>query len=278
VTEENSSTKDESDAKESKQKSTSDAKKDNRNDGNKKHKTTSIKKGDSTNNATKKQYKSSQQGGSNRHNQHHQGKQNTKHSSGKKGGKGGQNAGSGKKNKSRSKKKNKGQKQHVYPKPLTPAEFEQLKAAVVCQIEYFFSDDELSRNTYLRRHMDSEGYLPAALIFNFPSVAAYYFDYYDLLAVLSERSSLLEIDQANETLRRQGDYEKWLCPNGEGGFGCARWVKEKPQVEVPRHETSQDKAETNKADDGSNGSISTPDTESCTDSENMEYTDGMLSS
>ena len=34
------------------------------------------------------------------------------------------------------------------------AQLEQFKIALVCQVEYFFSDDELCRNTFLRKHMD----------------------------------------------------------------------------------------------------------------------------
>mmetsp|Transcript_24101 Transcript_24101/g.56609 ORF Transcript_24101/g.56609 Transcript_24101/m.56609 type:complete len:202 (-) Transcript_24101:305-910(-) len=189
----------------------------------------------------------------------------------------------GKKNKKKKKNNNnKGRKQrkNMYPQPtpLSPAELEQLKVALVCQVEYFFSDDELCRNTFLRKHMDCEGFAPAAMIFNFPSIAAYCFHYYDLLTTLSEKSSFLEIDQVNETLRRRDDYRKWLHPNGEGGFGCPRWIMQaedatpnEPNDENIMATTDKLAADAAAADDvSSSGSNGTKDTESCTDSENLE--------
>eukprot|EP00561_Arcocellulus_cornucervis_P000832 CAMPEP_0185813708 /NCGR_PEP_ID=MMETSP1322-20130828/12234_1 /TAXON_ID=265543 /ORGANISM="Minutocellus polymorphus, Strain RCC2270" /LENGTH=384 /DNA_ID=CAMNT_0028510399 /DNA_START=216 /DNA_END=1370 /DNA_ORIENTATION=- len=203
---------------------------------------------------------------------------------------GNQNANNGKKlkkksaksNKKKKNNNNKGRKQrkNMYPQPtpLSPAELEQLKVALVCQVEYFFSDDELCRNTFLRKHMDCEGFAPAAMIFNFPSIAAYCFHYYDLLTTLSEKSSFLEIDQVNETLRRRDDYRKWLHPNGEGGFGCPRWIMQaedatpnEPNDENIMATTDKLAADAAAADDvSSSGSNGTKDTESCTDSENLE--------
>ena len=184
-------------------------------------------------------------------------------------------------------KNNKGQKQrknmYSLPPPLSPAEFEQLKVAVVYQVEYFFSDDELCRNTFLRRNMDCEGYVPAAMIFNFPSIAAYCFQYYDLLTILAEKSTSLEIDKINETLRRRDDYKKWLHPNGEGGFGCPRWIKQVHDGKQNRangvtttKKTTEIVADVAEADDASSGGSNvTPDTDSCTDSENLEQADPM---
>ena len=168
----------------------------------------------------------------------------------------------------------------MYPQPLSPAQFEQLKLAVVRQVEYFFSADELSRNTHLRSNMDSEGFLPAAIVFNFPSIAAYCFPYYDLFAALLEKATFLEIDEANETLRRKENYKKWLIPDGKGGFGCPRWIKEKtaPHIQTTSLaiegasdqvvKDSSGKVKTRSSDESSNdGSGVTPDTASCTDSE-----------
>jgi len=189
---------------------------------------------------------------------------------------------SAKSNNNSKKKNNKGQKQrkNVYPQPppLSPAELEQLKVAVLYQVEFFFSDDELCRNTFLRRNMDCEGYVPAAMIFNFPSIAAYCFKYYDLLTVLAEKSNVLEIDRFNETLRRRDDYQKWLCPNSEGGFGCPRWIKQvqdgtqkEANAETTTTKSNEIASDAGEADDASSGGSNvTPDTDSCTDSENLE--------
>ena len=232
-----------------------------------------------------------QRGGAQAANQQQKGKKSKQVIGCKDGEKNGnQNANNGKKLKKKSAKSNKkkknnnnqGRKQrkNMYPQPtpLSPAELEQLKVALVCQVEYFFSDDELCRNTFLRKHMDCEGFAPAAMIFNFPSIAAYCFHYYDLLTTLSEKSSFLEIDQVNETLRRRDDYRKWLHPNGEGGFGCPRWIKQaedatpnEPNDENIMATTDKLAADEAAADDvSSSGSNGTKDTESCTDSENLE--------
>lgn len=102
-----------------------------------------------------------------------------------------------------------------------------VKKHAVGQIEYFFSADELCKNTFLRNHMDTEGYLPAAIVFNFPSVVKYSIPYGVLLEAVAE-SENLEVDSTNETIRIKGDYKKWLFPNNEGGFGCPRWIKQAP--------------------------------------------------
>lgn len=230
------------------------------------------------------------------HHQHQQqkGKKGKQNAAFNKGGEksGNQNANNGTKSKKKSaksnnnkKKNNKGQKQrknlYCLPPPLSPAELEQLKVAVVYQVEYFFSDDELCRNTFLRRNMDCEGYVPAAMIFNFPSIAVYCFQYYDLLTILAEKSTFLEIDKINETLRRRDDYKKWLHPNDKGGFGCPRWIKQVHDGKQNRvnGETTTEKyteivANVAEADDDSSGGSNvTPDTDSCTDSENLEQAD-----
>lgn len=106
---------------------------------------------------------------------------------------------------------------------------ELVKKAAVGQIEYFFSADELCKNTFLRNHMDTEGYLPAAIVFNFPSVIKYSIPYAVLLETVAKSESL-DVDMNNETIRINGDYKKWLFPNEEGGFGCPRWIKQAPEL------------------------------------------------
>lgn len=114
----------------------------------------------------------------------------------------------------------------------TPEEMDALKLAVVVQIEYFFSIDELVKNIYLRKQMDSEGYIPAAVVFNFPSVLSYCIPYYDLLAAVDTHAQTIEVDFDNECLRLKGGeavYKTWLMPNPDGTLGCAKWIKEVPQ-------------------------------------------------
>lgn len=202
------------------------------------------------------------------------------------------------------------QQTQYYRQPRLPdlpqEEQDALKSDAVRQVDYFFSVNELSRNVWLRTHMDVEGYVPAAIIFNFPSVCAYGLPYQVLLAAVAETSKIVEVDGQNETIRLTEGYELWLCPNAEGGHGCPRWLKEQqPVVSGGRGEqggkrlsreqeqeesvdiTSKvaaeeegDKAEevvvktvNASNDESSNGSAETPDTTPCSDSDS-EHTDG----
>ncbi len=116
----------------------------------------------------------------------------------------------------------------------TAHELAAMKKSAVRQVEYFFSKDELVRNIYLRKQMDVEGYLPAAIVFNFPSVLMYGIPYHELLDALKD-SKCIDIDLENDCLRVKGgeeEYKKWLFPNGDGTFGCAKWIKEKAPVDV----------------------------------------------
>jgi len=80
--------------------------------------------------------------------------------------------------------------------------------------------------------MDVEGYLPAAIVFNFPTVLSHYIPYYDLMEAVQE-SDVVEVDMTNECLRLKGGEEackKWLFPNKDGSLGVAKWIKEIPEV------------------------------------------------
>lgn len=112
------------------------------------------------------------------------------------------------------------------PPALTESQLEEAKVEVTKQIEYFFSVNELCRNTYLRHHMDVQGYLPAAIVFNFPSVVMHGVPYHDLMDHLNTNSTSIDVDIVNETMRVSVGWEQWLYPNGEGGLGCPRWIKQ----------------------------------------------------
>uniref|UniRef100_A0A7S4WDV7 HTH La-type RNA-binding domain-containing protein n=1 Tax=Ditylum brightwellii TaxID=49249 RepID=A0A7S4WDV7_9STRA len=94
----------------------------------------------------------------------------------------------------------------------------------VAQVEYFFSTQELSRNPFIRRHMDLRGYIPAAIIFNFPSVFHYGIPYHHLLAAVKDHSALLIVDEGNQTFRLKEHWQRWLYPNEDGTKGCAEWI------------------------------------------------------
>ena len=94
--------------------------------------------------------------------------------------------------------------------------------------------------------MDVEGYVPAAVLFNFPSVSSLGIPYPDLLEATGVRSDVLQVCHENETLRLTNvdDRVKWLVPNGEGGMGCPRWIKEpRPEEEEEKEKEKEEKGE-----------------------------------
>lgn len=121
--------------------------------------------------------------------------------------------------------KQNGSASYRFPK-LTQEQLKNATDKALSQIEFFFSNDELCRNTYLRHLMDVEGYLPAAIVFNFPSVMNLSVPYQVLMDALNTDSSILEVDKVNETLRLRENYKQWLYPNENGGYGCPRWIKQ----------------------------------------------------
>lgn len=109
------------------------------------------------------------------------------------------------------------------------------------QIEYYFTPDNLVRDTFLRRNMDVDGYVPVMLVAGFQAVYAYHQDYQSLLEAL-KTSEILELDLQNEKIRAREGWQKWLWPNANGGYGLPRYVK---VVEQPSDEVETDKESNN---------------------------------
>ncbi|KAK0416859.1 hypothetical protein QR680_012721 [Steinernema hermaphroditum] len=89
----------------------------------------------------------------------------------------------------------------VYPSgvgPYVPVSFnaETLKDYVRKQIEYYFSKDNLQKDFFLRRKMDSEGFLPLSLIASFPRVRSLTADL-DLIAGGLRGSEIVELSDAD---------------------------------------------------------------------------------
>jgi len=152
-----------------------------------------------------------------------------------------QNKNKGTKKKQQNKRNNQKKVQATTNVPMYTPTYEELaayKIAAVKQVEYFFSTGELIKNIFMRNQMDVEGYLPAAIVFNFPSVLSFSVPYYDMLEALKESKSV-QVDYKNECLRLKGrddEYKKWLFPNGDGTFGCPKWF-------IPQEEFKEDVAD-----------------------------------
>ncbi|KAK9063934.1 hypothetical protein SSX86_017806 [Deinandra increscens subsp. villosa] len=77
---------------------------------------------------------------------------------------------------------------------------------ILKQIEYYFSDDNLVKDNFLRSQMDEEGWVPIKLIAGFRRVQALTNDVQMLLSSLKD-SSTVEIQ--GDKVRRQADWKRW---------------------------------------------------------------------
>nr|XP_032627527.1 la-related protein 1 isoform X1 [Chelonoidis abingdonii] len=86
---------------------------------------------------------------------------------------------------------------------------ELLKDYIKRQIEYYFSVDNLERDFFLRRKMDTEGFLPITLIASFHRVQALTTDVGLIIKALKD-SKVVEI--VDQKIRRKEQPEKWPLP------------------------------------------------------------------
>lgn len=108
----------------------------------------------------------------------------------------------------------------LYPPAQSPGPniLEQLKN----QIEYYFSNDNLGRDFYLRRQMSSDGYVPLTTLGGFARVrqiAPTNDSGVGILALLIQAlagSSTLQLDSSGTKVRRRTGWENFILPAGEG--------------------------------------------------------------
>jgi len=93
-----------------------------------------------------------------------------------------------------------------YPVPLDP---ENLKQAVLTQIEYYFSIENLCKDMFLRGQMNEEGFLPLALIAGFNRVKSLTTDM-QLIIETVQTSTLVECKE--DKIRKKDDWKTWLLP------------------------------------------------------------------
>ncbi|XP_037029747.1 la-related protein 1 isoform X2 [Bradysia coprophila] len=90
-----------------------------------------------------------------------------------------------------------------------------IKDAIKKQIEYYFSEENLMRDFFLRRKMDPEGFLPVTLIASFHRVQALSTDVSIVIAAVQE-SETLELVNGFK-VRTKTDPTKWPIKAGENG-------------------------------------------------------------
>ncbi|XP_027077790.1 la-related protein 1C-like [Coffea arabica] len=85
----------------------------------------------------------------------------------------------------------------------------QLQTKIVNQIEYYFSNENLVKDTYLRQNMDDQGWVPIKLIASFKKVTQLT-DNIQLILDSVRTSGAVEVE--GEKVRRRNDWTKWIMP------------------------------------------------------------------
>ncbi|CZR60805.1 uncharacterized protein PAC_10701 [Phialocephala subalpina] len=84
---------------------------------------------------------------------------------------------------------------------------------VTMQLEYYFSIDNLCKDVYLRKHMDSQGFVFLSFIAGFKRIKALTTNF-ELLRYACQESDIIEVIQGAEDgkdrLRRAEGWEKWI--------------------------------------------------------------------
>lgn len=92
-----------------------------------------------------------------------------------------------------------------YPPPQDP----QLLSKLVKQIDYYFSQDNLCKDLFLRQNMDEQGWVPISLIAGFNRIKHLTKDAQFILVAL-HTSSVVEVN--GDKVRKQNDWMNWLLP------------------------------------------------------------------
>lgn len=85
-------------------------------------------------------------------------------------------------------------------------------AMVTMQLEYYFSIDNLCKDVYLRKHMDSQGFVFLSFIAGFKRIQSLTQDF-ELLKFACSESDIIEIVKGNDghdRLRRKEGWEQWV--------------------------------------------------------------------
>jgi len=117
--------------------------------------------------------------------------------------------------------------------PKAPTDPESLRDALVKQIEYYFSVENLCKDIWLRIQMDEQGWLPLSLIANFNRVKALTTDFKYIIESL-KNSTLVEIQDAK--VRRKGDWSTWTFPPKPGTPGAPQDLGKRGDAKSERPE------------------------------------------
>ncbi|KAL2503939.1 La-related protein 1C [Abeliophyllum distichum] len=96
------------------------------------------------------------------------------------------------------------------PPMLFAAANDPLPNMIVKQIDYYFSEENLVKDNFLRSNMDDQGWVPITLIASFPRVQQLT---YDVSLILDSLRNSTIVEVQGDKLRRRNEWKKWL-PNG----------------------------------------------------------------
>ncbi|KAJ4842428.1 hypothetical protein Tsubulata_027293 [Turnera subulata] len=85
----------------------------------------------------------------------------------------------------------------------------QLYSKIVDQIDYYFSNENLIKDTFLRQNMDDQGWVPIKLIAGFKKVSLLT-DNVQLILESIKSSNMVEVQ--GDKVRRRNDWGRWIMP------------------------------------------------------------------
>ncbi|PQM32977.1 la-related protein 1C [Prunus yedoensis var. nudiflora] len=93
-----------------------------------------------------------------------------------------------------------------------PAPDPQLHTKIINQIDYYFSNDNLIKDTFLRRNMDDQGWVRIKLIAGFNKVMNLT-DNIQLILDAMRMSTVVEVQ--GDKIRRRNDWMRWVMPTAQ---------------------------------------------------------------
>ncbi|XP_042066890.1 la-related protein 1C-like isoform X1 [Salvia splendens] len=111
---------------------------------------------------------------------------------------------------------------------------------IVNQIDYYFSDENLLKDSYLKSKMDDNGWVPISLIAEFPRVLHLTEDVPLIVESLRRHSTAVEIQ--GDMIRRRNDWSLWARSNGEPGTSGASISAPENTLATSLNEVSLDDA------------------------------------
>lgn len=99
--------------------------------------------------------------------------------------------------------------------PIPPSETQALRANIVKQIEYYFSDGNLQNDHYLISLMDDQGWVPISIIADFKRVKKMSTD---LQFILDALQSSTTVEVQCDRIRRRDEWSRWIPASIEHGL------------------------------------------------------------